>query len=189
MEGKASQSGTVSGPAAAKREVRRMIRERVVGLDVAAREAMSRSICRRVSALVRERNFRRVAVFAARPGEVDLFSLLDLLPDREWYFPLVHEGEKAEFSPCMPSRGIGGGQLGHTRTRSGMPGTACGGNGFDRAAWGRIYQGRQEAGVWRRIYDTLLAARLLGCRWRESASPASFWTICPWKPMTGMWTW
>lgn len=42
MEGKASQSGTVSGPAAAKREVRRMIRERVGGLDAAAREAMSR---------------------------------------------------------------------------------------------------------------------------------------------------
>ena len=53
MEGKASQSGTVSGPAAAKREVRRMIRERVGGLDAAAREAMSRSICRRVSAMVR----------------------------------------------------------------------------------------------------------------------------------------
>ena len=82
MEGKASQSGTVSGPAAAKREVRRMIRERVGGLDAAAREAMSRSICRRVSSLVREKNFRRVAVFAARPGEVDLLSLLDLLPDR-----------------------------------------------------------------------------------------------------------
>ena len=90
MEGKASQSGTVSGPAAAKREVRRMIRERVGGLDAAAREAMSRSICRRVSSLVREKNFRRVAVFAARPGEVDLLSLLDLLPDREWYFPLVY---------------------------------------------------------------------------------------------------
>ena len=89
MEGKASQSGIVSGPAAAKREVRRMIRERVGGLDAAAREAMSRSICRRVSSLVREKNFRRVAVFAARPGEVDLLSLLDLLPDREWYFPLV----------------------------------------------------------------------------------------------------
>lgn len=74
MEGKASQSGTVSGPAAAKREVRRMIRERVGGLDAAAREAMSCSICRRVSALVRERKFRRVAVFAARPGEVDLLS-------------------------------------------------------------------------------------------------------------------
>ena len=97
MEGKASQSGTVSGPAAAKREVRRMIRERVGGLDDAAREAMSRSICRRVSALVRERNFRRVAVFAARPGEVDLLSLLDLLPDREWYFPLVHEGRRLSF--------------------------------------------------------------------------------------------
>lgn len=97
MEGKASQSGTVSGPAAAKREVRRMIRERVGGLDAAAREAMSRSICRRVSSLVREKNFRRVAVFAARPGEVDLLSLLDLLPDREWYFPLVHEGRRLSF--------------------------------------------------------------------------------------------
>ena len=46
MEGKAPQSGTVSGPAASKREVRRMIRERIGGLDAAAREAMSRSICR-----------------------------------------------------------------------------------------------------------------------------------------------
>ena len=97
MEGKASQSGIVSGPAAAKREVRRMIRERVGGLDAAVREAMSRSICRRVSSLVREKNFRRVAVFAARPGEVDLLSLLDLLPDREWYFPLVHEGRRLSF--------------------------------------------------------------------------------------------
>jgi len=69
-----------------------MIRERVGGLDAAVREAMSRSICRRVSSLGRGKNFRRVAVFAARPGEVDLLSLLDLLPDREWYFPLVHEG-------------------------------------------------------------------------------------------------
>ena len=66
-------------------------------MDDAAREAMARSICRRVSALVRERNFRRVAVFAARPGEVDLLSLLDLLPDREWYFPLVHEGRRLSF--------------------------------------------------------------------------------------------
>ena len=46
---------------------------------------------------VREKNFRRVAVFAARPGEVDLLSLLDLLPDREWYFPLVHEGRRLSF--------------------------------------------------------------------------------------------
>ena len=67
-------------------------------MDAAAREAMSRSICRRVSSLVREKNFRRVAVFAARPGEVDLLSLLDLLPDREWYFPLVHEGRRLSFT-------------------------------------------------------------------------------------------
>lgn len=97
MEGKASQPGTVSGLAASKREVRRMIRERISGLDAAAREAMSRSICRRVAVLVRRKNFRRVAVFAARPGEVDLLSLLDMLPDREWYFPLVHEGRRLSF--------------------------------------------------------------------------------------------
>ena len=121
MEGKAPQSGTVSGPAASKREVRRMIRERIGGLDAAAREAMSRSICRHVAALVREKNFRRVAVFAARPGEVDLLPLLDMLA--------------ADFMiPCWP-------------------------------------------------------VRLREFPWRESASPASFWTTCPWKPMTGMWTW
>lgn len=87
MEGKAPQSGTVSGPAASKREVRRMIRERIGGLDAAAREAMSRSICRHVAALVREKNFRRVAVFAARPGEVDLLPLLDMLPDPGMVLP------------------------------------------------------------------------------------------------------
>ena len=78
MEGKASQSGTVSGPAAAKREVRRMIRERVGGLDAAAREAMSRSICRRVSSLVREKNFRRVpgpGCPELHAGEMDLIVL------------------------------------------------------------------------------------------------------------------
>ena len=58
MEGKASQSGTVSGPAAAKREVRRMIRERVGGLDAAARETMSRAICRHVY----RNNFRKNAL-------------------------------------------------------------------------------------------------------------------------------
>ena len=39
MEGKAPQSGTVSGPAASKREVRRMIRERIGGLDAASTKA------------------------------------------------------------------------------------------------------------------------------------------------------
>lgn len=97
MEGKAPQPGTVSGPAASKREVRRMIRGRIGGLDAASLESMSRSICRRVAALVRERNFLRVAVFAARRGEVDLLPLLDMLPDREWYFPLVHEGRRLSF--------------------------------------------------------------------------------------------
>ncbi len=97
MEGKTPQPGTVGDPAASKREVRRMIRERVGGLDAASRGAMSRSICRRVASLAQEKDFRRIAVFAARPGEVDLLPLLDMLPDREWYFPLVHEGRTLSF--------------------------------------------------------------------------------------------
>lgn len=97
MEGKTPQPGTIGAHAASKRELRRMIRARVGELDAASREAMSRSICRRVAALAQERNFRRIAIFAARPGEVDLLPLLDMLPDREWYFPLVHEGRKLSF--------------------------------------------------------------------------------------------
>lgn len=97
MEGKTPQPGTVGGHAAAKREVRRMIRARIGALDAASLEAMSRSICRRVASLARERDFYRIAIFAARPGEVDLLPLLDMLPDREWYFPLVHEGRMLSF--------------------------------------------------------------------------------------------
>lgn len=97
MEGKTPQPGTVGGRAAAKREVRRMIRARIGALDASSLEAMSRSICRRVASLARERDFYRIAIFAARPGEVDLLPLLDMLPDREWYFPLVHEGRMLSF--------------------------------------------------------------------------------------------
>lgn len=189
MEGKASQSGTVSGPAAAKREVRRMIRERVGGLDAAAREAMSRSICRRVSSLVREKNFRRVAVFAARPGEVDLLSLLDLLPDREWYFPLVHEGRRLSFHRVCHHGELVAGSWGIREPGPDCPELHAGemdlivlpGAAFTRDGKRLGYGGGFMIRCW--------PARLLGCRWRESASPASFWTTCPWKPMTGMWTW
>lgn len=188
MEGKASQSGTVSGPAAAKREVRRMIRERVGGLDAAAREAMSRSICRRVSSLVREKNFRRVAVFAARPGEVDLLSLLDLLPDREWYFPLVHEGRRLSFHRVCHHGELVAGSWGIRE-----PGPDCpelhAGEGFDSAAGPHLPGTASGWGMAAGFMIRCWPARLLGCRWRESASPASFWTTCPWKPMTGMWTW
>ena len=97
MEGKTPQPGTIGGHTASKREVRRMIRARIGGLDPASLEDMSRSICRRVAALAREKDFCRIAIFAARPGEVDLLPLLDMLPDREWYFPLVHEGRKLSF--------------------------------------------------------------------------------------------
>ncbi len=97
MEGKTPQPGTIGGHAASKREVRRMIRARIGGLDAASLEGMSRSICCRVAALAREKDFCRIAIFAARPGEVDLLPLLDMLPDREWYFPLVHEGRKLSF--------------------------------------------------------------------------------------------
>lgn len=98
MESETPQSGTIEGGCpAAKREVRRMIRGRVGALDAASRQAMSLSICRRLAALAVEREYRKIAVFAARPGEVDLLPLLDLLPEREWYFPLVHEGRRLTF--------------------------------------------------------------------------------------------
>ncbi len=77
MESEAPQSGTIGGLPAAKRELRRMIRGRIAELDAAARQAMSLDICRKLAALAREKDYRRVAVFAARPGEVDLLPLLD----------------------------------------------------------------------------------------------------------------
>lgn len=86
MESEAPQSGTIGGLPAAKRELRRMIRGRIAELDAAARQAMSLDICRKLAALAREKDYRRVAVFAARPGEVDLLPLLDMMPEREWYF-------------------------------------------------------------------------------------------------------
>ena len=97
MESEAPQSGTIGGLPAAKRELRRMIRGRIAELDAAARQAMSLDICRKLAALAREKDYRRVAVFAARPGEVDLLPLLDMMPEREWYFPLVHEGRRLSF--------------------------------------------------------------------------------------------
>lgn len=96
MEGKTPQPGTVDG-VAAKKEMRRMIRARIGALDADSLEVMSGAICLRLAALVREREFRRMAVFAARPGEVDLLPLLDLMPEREWYFPLVHEERRLSF--------------------------------------------------------------------------------------------
>ncbi|MFR4223398.1 MAG: hypothetical protein ACLT38_06955 [Akkermansia sp.] len=72
--------------------MRRMIRERVGGLDAAVREAMSCSICRRVSSLVREKNFRRVAVFAARPERWICFPA-GFASGPGMVLPLVHEGE------------------------------------------------------------------------------------------------
>jgi 5-formyltetrahydrofolate cyclo-ligase len=74
-----------------------MIRGRIAELDAAARQAVSLDICRKLAALAREKDYRRVAVFAARPGEVDLLPLLDMMPEREWYFPLVHEGRRLSF--------------------------------------------------------------------------------------------
>ena len=97
MESEAPQSGTIGGLPAAKRELRRMIRGRIAELDAAARQAVSLDICRKLAALAREKDYRRVAVFAARPGEVDLLPLLDMMPEREWYFPLVHEGRRLSF--------------------------------------------------------------------------------------------
>lgn len=97
MEGETPQPGRVDGAAASKKEVRRMIRASVKELDAASLETMSGSICRRMADLVRKRDFRRVAVFAARPGEVDLLPLLEMMPEREWHFPLVCGERKLSF--------------------------------------------------------------------------------------------
>lgn len=97
MESKPPQPGAIGPLPASKRDARRMVRCRVGALDAASRESMSLSICRQVAELAAEREYRRIAVFAARPGEVDLLPLLEMMPDREWYFPLVHEGRRLSF--------------------------------------------------------------------------------------------
>ena len=197
MEGKASQSGIVSGPAAAKREVRRMIRERVGGLDAAAREAAfatrnrrigiigtaatirSRSyekllrqlvpgaeitarLCRRVSSLVREKNFRRVAVFAARPGEVDLLSLLDLLPDREWYFPLVHEGRRLSFHRVCHHGELVAGSWGIREPGPGCPELHAGEMDLIVLPGAAFTRDGKRLGYGGGFYDTLLAGPAAG---------------------------
>ena len=150
MEGKASQSGIVSGPAAAKREVRRMIRERVGGLDAAAREAMSRSICRRVSSLVREKNFRRVAVFAARPGEVDLLSLL------------VHEGRRLSFHRVCHHGELVAGSWGIREPGPGCPELHAGEMDLIVLPGAAFTRDGKRLGYGGGFYDTLLAGPAAG---------------------------
>ncbi len=189
MEGKAPQSGTVSGPAASKREVRRMIRERIGGLDAASREATSRSICRRVAALVREKNFRRVAVFAARPGKWICCPCWTCCRTGKWYFPLVHEGRMLSFHRVCHHGEFVTGCWDIREPGPGCPELHAGEMDLIVLPEPRL---RGTASGWGTAADFMIRCwrdRLREFPWRESASPASFWTTCPWKPMTGMWTW
>lgn len=98
MEGEPPQLGTVNAEtASAKKELRRCIRRRLAVMDVGEQAAMSLSICRQLAVLVQAGGFWRVAVFAARPGEVDLLPLMEMMPEREWFFPVVHEGRRLSF--------------------------------------------------------------------------------------------
>ncbi len=82
---------------AAKKETRRLIRERVRVLSAEQMAAMSACICRRLVTMIEDAGLLKVAIFAARHGEVDLMPLLKMLPNVAWYFPLVHEGRRLTF--------------------------------------------------------------------------------------------
>ena len=131
-------------------------------VDAAAREAMSRSICRRVSSLVREKNFRRVAVFAARPGEVDLLSLLDLLPDREWYFPLVHEGRRLSFHRVCHHGELVAGSWGIREPGPGCPELHAGEMDLIVLPGAAFTRDGKRLGYGGGFYDTLLAGPAAG---------------------------
>ncbi len=82
---------------AAKKETRRLIRERVGALSAEQMAAMSARICRRLAAIIEDAGLAKVAIFAARRREVDLMPLLEILPGVAWYFPLAHEGRMLTF--------------------------------------------------------------------------------------------
>lgn len=98
MESKSPESGGIGqSPARMKQELRRLIRSRIAGQDTQALAGMSASICRHLALLIQSRSMQRIALFAARPGEVDLMSLVDMLPEQEWYFPVVQDGRRLSF--------------------------------------------------------------------------------------------
>ncbi len=97
MERKTPRRQSIADIAAAKKETRRLIKERVGALTAEQMAEMSEIICIRLCELMEEAWLRRVAIFAARSGEVDLLPLLEIMPRAEWYFPLVHQGRKLTF--------------------------------------------------------------------------------------------
>ena len=112
--------------------------------------------------MVRERNFRRVAVFAARPGEVDLLSLLDLLPDREWYFPLVHEGRRLSFHRVCHHGELVAGSWGIREPGPGCPELHAGEMDLIVLPGAAFTRGGKRLGYGGGFYDTLLAGPAAG---------------------------
>ncbi len=97
MERKTSRQQLIADIAAAKKETRRLIKQHISALSAEQMAEMSDTICIRLCELIEEACLRRVAIFAARPGEVDLMQLIEIMPRAEWYFPLVHEGRRLTF--------------------------------------------------------------------------------------------
>lgn len=140
-----------------------MIRERVGGLDAPPPgrpcPVPSAAVCR---LWLREKNFRRVAVFAARAGEVDLLSLLDLLPDREWYFPLVHEGRRLSFHRVCHHGELVAGSWGIREPGPGCPELHAGEMDLIVLPGAAFTRDGKRLGYGGGFYDTLLAGPAAG---------------------------
>ena len=109
------------------------------------------------------------------------------MPEREWYFPLVHEGRRLSFH-----RVCHGGEFVTGSWDIREPGPACpelhaGELDLIVLPGAAFTRDGRRLGYGGGFYDTLLAGATL--RWPAFASPASFWTICLWNRTTKRRTW
>lgn len=90
-------------------EIRRRLGE-LASADVAAASEQIRGHLAGQPSLLR--GVRSATIFSARPGEIDLAPLRDVLPELKWLYPLCHRGGVLTFHHVPHPSGLAPGMLG-----------------------------------------------------------------------------
>ena len=81
-----------------KKEIRREVKQAVLALSAAEREAQSQQVCEQIKVLIAERKPATIALFSPLPDEIDVAPLISSLGCR---VVLPRVGDKADSTPEM----------------------------------------------------------------------------------------
>ena len=106
-----------------KKEIRREVKQAVLALSAAEREAQSQRVCEQIKVLIAEHKPATVALFSPLPDEVDVTTLITSLDCR---VVLPRVGDKADGTPEMEfydyvSQAMASGAYGIIEPQSGEP--------------------------------------------------------------------